>query len=90
MRVRVRLFASYREAAGTGLLELDLPAQSRVLDVLTVLEQRFPSLSASQGLVALNQDYVARDAVIQAGDEVALIPPVSGGSQVGTLPSRTT
>jgi molybdopterin converting factor subunit 1 len=77
--VHVRLFASYREAAGTNRLDAPLPPGSRVRDLLEVLAPRLPSLTRVAGLVALNQAYVQPDAELRDGDEVALIPPVSGG-----------
>jgi MoaE-MoaD fusion protein len=75
MRVTVRLFAGLRERAGKGTLELEDVA--RVADVWTRLElgEEPPGL-----LYALNRAYVDRDAELADGDEVALIPPVSGGS----------
>jgi molybdopterin converting factor subunit 1 len=79
LRVRVRLFASYREAAGTGQLEADLPRGARVADLLARLQPRVPALAAARGLVAVNLAYVDADTVLHDGDEVALIPPVSGG-----------
>jgi MoaE-MoaD fusion protein len=81
MRVDVRLFASYREAAGTNHLSTELPAGARVGDLLRALQARVPGLGASRGLVAVNRAYVeSDDAPLQPGDEVALIPPVSGGA----------
>ncbi len=79
LRVRVRLFASFREAAGTGHLTSELDEGAHVSDLLTQLSARIPALGATRGLIALNQTYVDADAVLHDGDEVALIPPVSGG-----------
>jgi molybdopterin converting factor subunit 1 len=77
--VRVRLFASYREAAGTPQFEAALPSGTRVGDLLDSLAGRIPALRAARGLVAVNHEYVRADEVLNDGDEVALIPPVSGG-----------
>jgi molybdopterin converting factor subunit 1 len=77
--VRVRLFASYREAAGTSRLELQLPSSSRVGDLLDLLAERIPAVKAARGMTALNQEYVGPEAELHDGDEVAFIPPVSGG-----------
>ncbi|HET7573401.1 MAG TPA: molybdenum cofactor biosynthesis protein MoaE [Gaiellaceae bacterium] len=75
MRVTVRLFASLRERAGASRLELEDVA--RVEDV-------WPRLGLGEeppGLMyALNREYVERDRELRDGDEVALIPPVSGGA----------
>ena len=78
--VRVRLFASYREAAGAARLEAPLPAGARVEDLLSQLMAQVPALGAARGLVAVNQEYVTPDTVLHDGDEVAFIPPVSGGA----------
>jgi molybdopterin synthase catalytic subunit len=79
MRVRVRLFAMLRERAGTDALELDLPEGARVSDAL----ERLDHLAGGLPLVmAVNREYADADAALAAGDELALIPPVSGGDGV--------
>jgi molybdopterin synthase catalytic subunit/molybdopterin converting factor small subunit len=77
MRVRVRLFAGLRERAGSGERKLDLHEGARTADVWARLElgEEPPGL-----LYAVNQVYASRDTVLADGDEVALIPPVSGGA----------
>jgi len=79
IRVHVRLFASYREAAGAARLDVPLPAGSRVGDLQDALAQRIPALNAARGLIAVNQEYVKPDVELHEQDEVAFIPPVSGG-----------
>jgi molybdopterin synthase catalytic subunit len=77
--VRVRLFAALRERAGAGVLEVELPDGAVVGDV-------YPRLSLGDEppglLFAVNRSYAARDTRLGPGDEVALIPPVSGGAFV--------
>lgn len=81
MHIAVRLFASYREAAGTGRLQLDLPLGSTARDAVEAVTALHPVLVGSaKALVARNLDYVESDAPLADGDEIALIPPVSGGS----------
>ncbi|HKW78754.1 MAG TPA: MoaD family protein [Candidatus Limnocylindria bacterium] len=81
MRVLVRLFASYREAAGVGRIELDLPPGATVKDAIAEIARRHPLITEGRSVViAKNRDYVAPDAPLADRDEVALIPPVSGGS----------
>ena len=72
----MRLFAGLRERAGTGELEVELPDGAVVGDVWPALDfdGEPPGL-----LFARNREYAAREAVLADGDEVAVIPPVSGG-----------
>lgn len=82
VRVSVRLFASYREAAGRGHLDLELPDGAKVRDVVRRIRELYPLLRNGRELVAArNRDYVGLDEPVAEGDEVALIPPVSGGAQ---------
>lgn len=81
MRVLVRLFASYREAAGVGRIELDLAPGAKVRDAIAEIAKRHPLITEGRKVViARNRDYVTPDEPLTDGDEVALIPPVSGGS----------
>ncbi len=72
----VRLFAMLRERAGARELTLELPEGARVSDALAALG----NLAAGLPLVmAVNREYAPEEQVLDAGDELALIPPVSGG-----------
>ena len=76
MEVTVRLFAMLRERAGASELTLELPDGARVADALSELGE----IAAGLPLVmAVNREYAPEDQVLGAGDELALIPPVSGG-----------
>jgi MoaE-MoaD fusion protein len=77
MRVDVRLFAALRERAGTGSRSLDLPEGARAQDVWAALD--LGELPAGLAF-AVNRRYVGGEEPLSDGDEVALIPPVSGGS----------
>jgi sulfur-carrier protein len=81
MTVRVRLFASLREAVGAGELSLELAEGARVADAWAALGARHPQLQARRGSLAaaVNRCYADFDVPLQAGDEVVFIPPVSGG-----------
>jgi molybdopterin synthase catalytic subunit len=79
MVVTIRLFAMLRERAGAGEIELDLPEGARVRDAL----DRLDDLAGGLPLVmAINRDYADADSELRPGDELALIPPVSGGETV--------
>ena len=81
MRIRVRLFAAYRETAGEGELELELPEGATVGDAARALEARFPGLALGEGMAAVNAEFAGRDAPLKDGDELAFLPPVSGGEE---------
>ena len=79
MEVTVRLFAMLRERAGAPELTLELPDGARVQDALA--SERLAALAEGIPLVmAVNREYADGEHVLDAGDELALIPPVSGGS----------
>ena len=81
MKVRVRLFGALRERAGTGELEIELPEGAVVGDVWPAL----PLDGEPPGLLfARNRAYAERGERLEEGDEIAVIPPVSGGSFVLT------
>jgi molybdopterin synthase catalytic subunit len=77
VRVTVRLFAGLRERAGTGERELDLPDGSTAGEAWTALDLGDEPTGL---LYAANRSYVERGHVLTDGDELAVIPPVSGGA----------
>ena len=81
MTIRVLAFASLADRLGTRELSLDLDEGASVSDALDALAKRFPDVkSLGTGLaVAVNHRYVGPQSPLSAGDELALIPPVSGG-----------
>jgi molybdopterin converting factor subunit 1 len=81
MRVTVRLFARLRDIAGTGELQRDAPAGANVHAVWAGLVSEFPELSAYEKSIscAVNADYSRFTAAVADGDEIAFLPPVSGG-----------
>ena len=86
MQVRVRLFAGLRERAGSPEVALELPDGASVGDALAQLSGLTEGVPV---VLAVNRQYAQHDDILQAGDEVALIPPVSGGS-VGVAHARVT
>jgi molybdopterin converting factor subunit 1 len=81
MRVTVRLFARLRDLAGAGELVRDLSAPATVQTVWRSLVADFPTLADYERTmsVAVNAEYARMNADVTDGDEVAFLPPVSGG-----------
>lgn len=81
MQLSVRFFALYRERAGCGLAAVELSDGATVADLVGAVRQRFPRLAPPEApiVVAVNEEYAEPDAVLREGDEICLIPPVSGG-----------
>jgi len=77
MEVRVRLFAALRERAGAGVMELELPDGACVGDAIAQLADLIAGVPV---VMAVNHEYADSSVPLRPGDEVALIPPVSGGS----------
>ena len=79
--VTVKLFAAYQEAYGVPELKLELPAQTSVKEVLDRLVNERPELEQWRDLTrfGVNLKFVPADTPLQNGDEVVMIPPVSGG-----------
>jgi len=82
MRVRVLFFGVLKELAGKSADDIDLRDGASVRDVLLHYESRIPQLKASLSSVALavNQQYTSPDEQLQPDDEIAMLPPVSGGA----------
>jgi molybdopterin converting factor subunit 1 len=81
MRVNVRLFARLRDLAGSGELVRDVSAPATVQTVWNALVAEMPDLVQYEKTmsVAVNAEYARMGAAVQDGDEVAFMPPVSGG-----------
>ena len=81
MHVTIRLFARLRDLAGTHELACDLPADATVAGAWRALVASHPALApyGSSVSAAVNDDYAKLDARVHDGDDVAFLPPVSGG-----------
>ncbi len=82
MKVTVRLFAILRDRGGADSLDVQLPAQATVADALDVLARRpelADVLARTSVVMAVNHEYAEGAMVLQPNDELALIPPISGG-----------
>jgi MoaE-MoaD fusion protein len=82
MRVKVQLFARLRELAGRGEASVEVPAGARVDDVWRALTVAHPDLAPFGRAVscAINADFAQRSSPVGEGDEIAFLPPVSGGA----------
>ena len=90
MRIRVRLFAIQRELAGTREVPLELADGGSVEDAWRALIERYPALAPGRSFVrfARNADYAEPGTLLSDGDELAVIPPVSGGAEQRILELR--
>ena len=81
MKVSVRLFAGLRERAGAQHVEIELPDGAVVEDLLAAMGQTpVGELHPGECVVAINREYAGAGEPLRAGDEIALVPPVSGGA----------
>ena len=80
LRVTVRCFAAVREALGTDALACEVRAGTTVGGLLAILAQEHARLARLPLAYAVNRDYAREETVLAEGDEVAFIPPISGGS----------
>ena len=85
MKAKVRLFARLADLAGTRETEVEMGEGLSVAEAFELLCRRFPEMAGLAGslMYAVNAEYVSPDHPLRAGDELALIPPVSGGALEG-------
>lgn len=81
MKIKVKFFAILRERAGAGEISKDVHDGCTVAQLWESLQQDYPKLAGPtfRLLYAVNQSYVTTEQILKDGDEVAIIPPVSGG-----------
>ena len=81
MEITVRFFALYRERAGLSSLAMEVPDGATVAGLTDAVRQRFPRLAPPEVkiVVAVNAEYAEPEQALRPGDDVCLIPPVSGG-----------
>ena len=89
MKVDIRLYATFRDRAGARQISVDLPEGATVSQLQDAIAAAYPQLSAglSTAIVSVNRQFAEENQVINIGDELALFPPVSGGSDA--LPHPT-
>ncbi|MCK5548219.1 MAG: MoaD/ThiS family protein [Thermoplasmata archaeon] len=81
MKVKLKFFALFRDIVGAKEMDKEVKSGSRVQSLLEELFERYPELKkySDEILVSINRNYASEDAQLKEGDEVALMPPVSGG-----------
>ncbi|MBZ5722978.1 MAG: molybdenum cofactor biosynthesis protein MoaE [Acidobacteriia bacterium] len=82
MQVQVLFFGMLKDLVGRGSDSLSLPDNATLGDVISLYQQRIPKLKDWVGSIAMsvNQEYAGPEARLKSGDEIALLPPVSGGA----------
>lgn len=87
MRIRVRFFAALRDMTGYQMLNLEFPKKVSCAEVMAYLEGEFAGISSvlRSSAVAVNGEYRDPRALLGAGDELAVLPPVSGGAPTGPV-----
>ena len=81
MKVRVEFYSQLRDLAGTAELNVDLPAEATVADLLEKIYKKAPDLRSRDKsiLVGAGVEFVDRNYKLKAGDEISIMPPVQGG-----------
>ena len=81
MKVKMLLFAVLTDIVGDASREIEVAEGTRALDIWSDLRSKHPELEPYERppFTAVNEEYVAPETVLHNGDEVAFIPPVSGG-----------
>ncbi|MBS1587194.1 MAG: molybdopterin converting factor subunit 1 [Bacteroidetes bacterium] len=80
MVTRLLIFGIAKDIVGSSATEIALPENATITDLKNILEERYPRLKQlSTFMIALNNQYATGDELIKSNDEVAIIPPVSGG-----------
>jgi molybdopterin converting factor subunit 1 len=79
MRIKVLFFASFREIVGTNSMELELDDGGTTANVFATICEQYPLLQQGSVAIAVNKSYITDTVKLKDGDEVALLPPISGG-----------
>ncbi len=82
MKIPIQLFASLKDAAKASKISIEIPKNATVAQLLEAVARDFPSLEKwlPHIRVAVGEEYAPNDQILREGDDIALIPPVSGGS----------
>jgi molybdopterin synthase sulfur carrier subunit len=80
MTVDILAFGIVKEMFGAGKISMEMPNTQTILELREMLSSKYPELKKLKSfMIAVNSDYATDDVIIKSGDEIAIIPPVSGG-----------
>ena len=80
MKITILAFSIARDIFESSSIEIELPERSTTADLKAYLNSQYPALQQlATYLIAVNSEYSSEQTIIQEGDEIAIIPPVSGG-----------
>ncbi len=81
LEVKVKFFASARQAVGEKDIDITIKTNSRVEDLMEIIYERYPELKEMEDhlLVSVNKDRSDKKDPLKDGDEIAVMPPVTGG-----------
>ncbi|MCX6013325.1 MAG: MoaD/ThiS family protein [Chloroflexi bacterium] len=79
MRITIKFFALYREITGENDITIEAQKGSTVASLSKELSKKFPGFPSNPSMVAVNSEFVESDYKIKNGDEMAFLPPFSGG-----------
>ena len=79
--LNIRFFAGLRERMGNDSLSVSLPADTRAKDLAAIMKSQYPEMKIllKNARIALNSEFIDGNTMLHNGDEIAFIPPVSGG-----------
>lgn len=80
MTVDILFFGITRDYSGSRQLKFDFPKNANVKAIRSIMEEKYPALKGlKQYAIAVNNEYAGDEIILKNGDEIAILPPVSGG-----------
>ena len=79
LKVKIRFFALYRDLVGSSEVECEIEPGDTVNTLIMKLKDRYHELPCTPAMIAVNAEYVESDFMLNDGDDIAVLPPFSGG-----------